>query len=52
MRLLPPVSLWAVLISAVIERGIGIIMVYTGILPICRDEQGLAAVLAHGSCMH
>ncbi|KAH8835835.1 peptidase family M48-domain-containing protein [Flagelloscypha sp. PMI_526] len=25
----------------------GIIMVYTGILPICRDDQGLAAVLSH-----
>ena len=26
----------------------GLITVYTGILPICRDEQGLAVVLAHG----
>lgn len=25
----------------------GLITVYTGILPICRDEQGLAVVLAH-----
>jgi hypothetical protein len=26
----------------------GLIIVYTGILPVCQDEQGLAAVLAHG----
>ncbi|KAF9458105.1 peptidase family M48-domain-containing protein [Collybia nuda] len=25
----------------------GLIIVYTGILPVCKDEQGLAAVLAH-----
>jgi len=25
----------------------GLIIVYTGILPVCQDEQGLAAVLAH-----
>ncbi|KAF8657090.1 hypothetical protein AX16_002277 [Volvariella volvacea WC 439] len=25
----------------------GVIIVYTGILPVCRDEQGLAAVLSH-----
>jgi len=27
----------------------GLIIVYTGILPVCRDEQGLAAVLSHGT---
>jgi hypothetical protein len=27
----------------------GLIIVYTGILPVCQDEQGLAAVLAHGT---
>ena len=26
----------------------GLITIYTGILPVCRDEEGLAAVLAHG----
>ena len=26
----------------------GIITVFTGILPICQDEEGLAAVLSHG----
>ena len=26
----------------------GNIVVFTGILPICRDEAGLAAVVAHG----
>ena len=26
------------------------IIVFTGILPICRDENGLAAVLGHGMC--
>ena len=26
----------------------GLITVYTGILPVCQDEQGLAVVLAHG----
>lgn len=28
---------------------VGLIVVYTGILPICQDEQGLAAVLSHGA---
>lgn len=28
----------------------GLIIVYTGILPVCQDEQGLAAVLSHGVC--
>lgn len=27
----------------------GNVVVFTGILPICRDEDGLAAVLGHGS---
>lgn len=26
----------------------GTIVVFTGILPVCRDEQGLAAVVGHG----
>lgn len=30
-------------------RTSGLIIVYTGILPVCQDEQGLAAVLAHGT---
>lgn len=28
----------------------GVIVVFTGILPVCQDEEGLAAVLAHGEC--
>lgn len=28
------------------------IIVFTGILPICRDENGLAAVLGHGASLH
>ncbi|KAG6830723.1 hypothetical protein H0H92_015002 [Tricholoma furcatifolium] len=27
----------------------GIVVVFTGILPICKDERGLAAVLSHGT---
>ena len=27
----------------------GLIILFTGIQPICKDEQGLAAVLAHGT---
>jgi len=27
---------------------LGVIVVFTGILPVCQDEEGLAAVLAHG----
>ena len=27
---------------------IGTVVVFTGILPICQDENGLAAVLGHG----
>ncbi|KAF5312364.1 hypothetical protein D9619_002675 [Psilocybe cf. subviscida] len=30
----------------------GIIVVFTGILPVCEDEQGLAAVLSHGNDVH
>ena len=30
------------------QQKLGIIVVFTGILPLCRDEEGLAAVLAHG----
>ena len=30
----------------------GLIIVYTGILPICKDEHGLAAVLAHGTSFY
>ena len=26
----------------------GLITVFTGILPVCQDEAGLAAVLSHG----
>lgn len=29
----------------------GTVILFTGILPICRDEQGLAAVLSHGMCV-
>ena len=32
-----------------LTRTSGLIIVYTGILPVCQDEQGLAAVLAHGT---
>lgn len=28
---------------------IGTVVVFTGILPVCKDEAGLAAVLAHGT---
>jgi len=28
---------------------LGTIVVFTGILPVARDEQGLAAILGHGA---
>ena len=28
---------------------LGTIVVFTGILPVARDEQGLAAILGHGT---
>ena len=31
---------------------LGLITVFTGILPICQDEEGLAAVLSHGIVIH
>lgn len=30
------------------SNGVGTVIVFTGILPVCRDEQGLSAVLSHG----
>lgn len=27
---------------------VGMVVVFTGILPVCQDEQGLSAVLSHG----
>ena len=29
---------------------VGTIVVFVGILPFCRDEDGLAAVISHGDC--
>lgn len=29
----------------------GVVVVFTGILPVCQDEEGLAAVLAHGEAV-
>jgi hypothetical protein len=31
---------------------LGTVVVFTGILPICKDENGLAAVLGHGDSSH
>lgn len=31
-----------------VYEAVGTVIVFTGILPVCRDEQGLAAVLGHG----
>ncbi|KAJ3566741.1 hypothetical protein NP233_g6814 [Leucocoprinus birnbaumii] len=36
------------IINAAAAPGKCMVMVFTGILPVCKDEQGLAAVLAHG----
>lgn len=30
----------------------GTVVVFTGILPVCQNEEGLAAVLAHGKRVH
>jgi len=30
----------------------GLVVIFTGILPVCQDEEGLAAVLGHGVLLH
>lgn len=32
------------------DLGAGTVIVFTGILPLAKDEEGLAAVVGHGKC--